>query len=199
MAKSAQYRVLFRRHRTGKTNYYLRKKLLASRGPRLVVRKTLNYIITQICDAKVKGDKTLISAFSGELKKEYGWLAGVGNLSAAYLTAYLLALRATKKRIKHAVLDIGLIPPTKGSRVFAALKGALDAGLDVPHSEEVLPSEDRIRGKHIAEYAKKLASEDSRLFNKQFSRIIKRGLDPRDFPEHFDKIKKNMIDSFGGK
>ena len=199
MAKSAQYRVLFRRHRTGKTDYYLRKKLLASRKPRLVVRKTLNYIIVQICDAKVKGDKTLVSAFSKELSKEYGWQGGFGNLSAAYLTGYLVGLRATGKRIKRAILDIGLIPPTKGSRVFAALKGVLDAGLDVPHNEEILPPEDRIKGKHIEEYARKLADENSQLFNKRFSRIIERGLNPRDLSEHFDKIKQNMTTSFGGK
>jgi len=32
------------------------------------------------------------------------------------------------------------------------LKGALDAGLNVPHSEEAFPSEDRLLGKHIEEH-----------------------------------------------
>ena len=35
--------------------------------------------------------------------------------------------------------------------MFAALKGLLDAGLAVPHSPEVLPSKERLRGEHIGE------------------------------------------------
>jgi len=50
--------------------------------------------------------------------------------------------------------------PVKGSRVFAALKGAVDAGLKVPHSESILPDESRIKGEHIAAYAKSLDEEE---------------------------------------
>ena len=38
---------------------------------------------------------------------------------------------------------------TRGGRVYAALKGMSDAGLDIPHSEDVYPDEDRLNGAHI--------------------------------------------------
>ena len=46
-------------------------------------------------------------------------------------------------------MDIGLATPKKGSKVFASLKGMVDSGLDIPHNEKILPSEERIRGEHI--------------------------------------------------
>ena len=49
----------------------------------------------------------------------------------------------------EAVLDIGLAASTRGGRVYAALKGMSDAGLDIPHSEDVYPDEDRLNGAHI--------------------------------------------------
>ena len=49
----------------------------------------------------------------------------------------------------EAILDIGLAASTPGNRVFAALKGMVEAGLEIPHGEEVLPSDDRINGSHI--------------------------------------------------
>ena len=49
----------------------------------------------------------------------------------------------------EAVLDIGLAASSPGSRVFSALKGMIDAGLDIPHGASVLPSEERLSGKHI--------------------------------------------------
>ena len=61
----------------------------------------------------------------------------------------LLGLKAKNKNIKEAVLDIGFRSPVKGSLVYTVLKGAVDAGLKVPHSTEILPSEDRIKGTHM--------------------------------------------------
>jgi large subunit ribosomal protein L18 len=52
------------------------------------------------------------------------------------------------------VLDIGLARATPGARVFAALKGAVEAGLEIPHGEEILPDDARTRGAHIAAYNK---------------------------------------------
>ncbi|MHA1238738.1 MAG: 50S ribosomal protein L18 [Candidatus Odinarchaeia archaeon] len=192
MAKGPQYRVPFRRRRLGKTDYYLRKKLLLTKIPRLVVRKTLKYIITQVVEAKPQGDVVLASANSKELSTKFGWKASCGNLPAAYLTGYLVGLRALKNGIKKAVLDIGLHAPIKGSRVFAALKGAVDSGLEVPHGEEVFPLEDRIKGVHIAKYAEMLASEDEELYRKRFSKILEKGLDLVKLPEHFEEVKENI-------
>jgi large subunit ribosomal protein L18 len=49
------------------------------------------------------------------------------------------------------VLDIGLRVPSKGAVVFAALRGIIDAGVEVPHGDDVLPSDDRLSGKHMRE------------------------------------------------
>jgi len=56
-----------------------------------------------------------------------------------------------KKGINQATFDIGLHVPSKGSKVFACLKGMVDAGMGIPHDKSILPSEDRIKGKHIKE------------------------------------------------
>ena len=55
-----------------------------------------------------------------------------------------------KKSINNAVLDIGLNVSTKGSRIYAALKGAIDSGLKIPHNKDILPDEKRIKGNHIS-------------------------------------------------
>lgn len=34
------------------------------------------------------------------------------------------------------------------------MKGAVDSGLEIPHSKEIFPSEDRLTGKHIDKYRK---------------------------------------------
>ena len=47
------------------------------------------------------------------------------------------------------MLDIGLAANSKGGRVYAALKGMSDAGLEIPHSEDVYPDEERLNGAHI--------------------------------------------------
>jgi large subunit ribosomal protein L18 len=69
----------------------------------------------------------------------------------------LFAVRALNANYQGAILDIGLHQATPGSRVFAALKGAVTAGLDVPHGEEVLPDDSRVKGEHIAGYASERA------------------------------------------
>ena len=79
----------------------------------------------------------------------YGWDASTGNIPAAYLTGFLAGLRAKSRGVKEAILDVGLNPPIKGSRIYAALKGVVDAGLDVPHNPDVLPDDSRISGEHI--------------------------------------------------
>ena len=158
MARNAIYRVKMRRRREGKTNYRKRLAYLKSGKPRAVVRKTLRYMIVQIVEYHDDGDKILVGVTSSHLKK-YGWNGSFKNTPAAYLTGYLAGKLALKKGINEAVLDIGLQSPVKGSRVFAALKGLVDAGLDVPHSEEVYPSEDRIKGEHISEEIAKMFEE----------------------------------------
>ncbi|VVB89132.1 50S ribosomal protein L18 [uncultured archaeon] len=153
MATGARYRVKFRRARDGKTDYRARKQLLISRKPRFVVRKSLKNTSMQLILPEKEGDVTLVSANTADLKK-YGYTGGTGNLPSAYLAGLLLGYRAKKKGQAEAILDAGLYQVTKGGRIYAALKGAVDSGLEIPHDPEIFPSEDRITGKHIDKYKK---------------------------------------------
>jgi len=191
MAKGKKYRIPHRRRREGKTDYRARLKLIKSQLPRLVVRKSLNNIICQLVEFNEKGDKVLTYADSKELKR-FGWKVNCGNIPAAYLTGMLCGLRAKKKKISKAVLDIGLYRSTKGSRLYAAMKGVIDAGISVPHSEEILPNEKRIKGAHIADYAKLLKSEKPSLYKKMFSAYLKTGVEPEKIREMFEATKKEI-------
>jgi len=141
------YVVKFRRHIEGKTDYKARASLLESGLPRLVVRKTNLYIIAQIVSSKEAQDKVICTANSKELLS-YGAEGSLKNIQAAYLTGFLIAHKIRDK-IKKAILDLGLQRSTKGSRCYAVLKGVLDAGLEVPHSKGMLPSEERVQGKNL--------------------------------------------------
>lgn len=148
MAQGSQYRVQFRRQRKGKTNYRYRAQLLKSNLPRAVVRKTNNNCIVQIAQFELKGDKIIAVAIGKELKK-FGWNDKSSSTPAAYLTGLLAGKRAVKLGMKKAVLDIGLHAPAKGSKVFAALRGLIDAGIEISHGEAILPSEERLKGMHL--------------------------------------------------
>jgi large subunit ribosomal protein L18 len=193
MARTARYRVQLRRRREGKTDYQARKRLVVSKKPRLVVRNTLKNMSAQIVVAKPHGDEVLAAAHSRELKK-FGWQASTGNVPSAYLTGLLCGLRAKKEGVKEVVLDIGLIPPTKGSRLFAALNGVLDGDIEVPHGEEKLVKE-RTNGVHIALYGKKLGP-GSEGYAARFSGYLARNLAPEKVPEHFSQVKADIVKSF---
>ncbi len=200
MAKNSRYCVPYRRRKEGKTNYRKRKALVISGKPRLVVRGTLKNLTTQIVVAKPHGDEVLVSAHSRELLKNYGWKVPRGNLPAAYLTGLLCGLKAKVKDIKEVILDMGLHSPSKGARVFAALKGVLDAGLNVSYNEEKLPEEKRIRGEHIAQYAKTLSTNTEKYMS-TFSKYLESKIPPESLPEHFTEVKKALISTYksGGK
>jgi large subunit ribosomal protein L18 len=149
MKTGPRYHVKPRRHRERKTDYRLRLKLLRSKKPRIVVRKSLKAIRVQFVEYNPQGDRILVSAISNELAKEYGWKFSASNTPAAYLTGLLAGKRAKDKGIEQGVLDIGLFHPTVGSTVFATLKGVLDAGVECPHDAEMLPKEERLYGLHV--------------------------------------------------
>lgn len=153
MATGSRYRVKFRRVRMGKTDYRARKQLLISRKPRLVVRKSLKNTQIQIIVPEQSGDVTLVCANTQDLKK-YGFTAATGNITSAYLAGLLLGYRAKKKGQTEAIADLGLYHTTKGGLLYAAIKGAVDAGLEIPHDPKIFPTEDRIMGKHIDKYRK---------------------------------------------
>jgi large subunit ribosomal protein L18 len=191
MAKKANYRVQLRRRREGKTDYQARKALVASRKPRLVTRTSNKNVEAQIIMAKPHGDEVLVSANSRELIKSYGWRAPTGNIPAAYLTGLLIGVKAKSAGIKEAILDLGLVSPTKGSRSFSVLSGVVDAGVDVPHSEEKIVKE-RVKGDHIAKYAKSLGV-GSEEYTAKFTKYTAQGISPEKIGELFATVKANII------
>jgi len=182
---------------------------------RLVVRFTNTDVICQVVYAKLQGDVVLCAAYSHELPK-YGLKVGLTNWSAAYCTGLLLARRVLTKlgladkyegaeeadgtfnlveangdgpRPFKCFLDVGLRRTTTGARVFAAMKGASDGGILIPHSESRFPGYDAesknleaevlrnyIYGGHVADYMKQLQEEDDDKYKRQFSKYIAAGI-----------------------
>jgi large subunit ribosomal protein L5e len=140
------------------------KNKYESKRYRFVVRRTNKQILTQIIYATMTGDKVLCSAESLELAN-HGLTAGLTNYSSAYATGLLLARRLLKqvkladdykgvekvdgelyiqeaegdKRPFKALLDVGIQRTTTGARLFGALKGACDGGINIPHSQKRFP------------------------------------------------------------
>ena len=163
MAQGARGRVPFRRRRQGRTDYRRRLRLLRSGLARAVVRKSLNQTQVQIVSYGEGGDRVLVSAVGTELR-ELGWTGGAGNVPAAYLVGLLAGRRAKAAGVPKVVLDLGLQQPVKGGRLFAAAKGLVDAGVELPHGEDVFPSDARLRGEHLGEErAKEIASVRAKL------------------------------------
>ena len=146
MAKGTTYRVGMKRRREGKTDYRRRTRYLLSGLPRLVVRRSNAHYFAHISVPSDEGDMTLASAHSKELFRDFGWKGNGGRGTSGYLTGYLCGKRATHAGIQKAILDAGLAIPGTGSNIFAVLKGAVDAGLDVPCDDGIFPGMERIGG-----------------------------------------------------
>merc|ERR1712018_763346 len=201
-----RYQTKFRRRREGKTDYQARKGLTIQyknkfNTPkyRLIVRSTNKDIVCQIAYSRMQGDIILASAYAHELKN-YGVSVGLTNYAAAYCTGLLLARRVLAKfnldgndedegSTFHCCLDVGLARTTTGARIFGAMKGAVDGGVDIPHSDKRFPGYDKeasefnadvhrrhIFGQHVADYMNTLSEEDEEAYKKQFSKFIKLGL-----------------------
>jgi len=193
---------------------------------RYVVRFTNKDIVAQVISATIAGDFVLASAYAHELP-QYGLKVGLTNYSASYCTGLLLARRVLKKlemdeeyqgnieatgedfsvepaesrRPFRALLDVGLLRTTTGNRVFGALKGALDGGLDIPHSEKRFAgfSKDSksldadvhrkyIYGGHVAAYMKALIEDEPEKYQTHFSEYIKAGVEPDNIEELYKKV-----------
>ncbi|VDO98866.1 unnamed protein product, partial [Soboliphyme baturini] len=208
-----RFQVKFKRRRQGKTDYYARRYLVVQSKNkyntpkyRMIVRISKQDIVCQIAYAKIGGDVV------------YGIKLGLTNYAAAYCTGLLLARRHLKKlgleQIYKGVekvdgedynvesledhpgafrchLDVGLARTITGARVFGAMKGAVDGGLDIPHSDkrffgydgkekkyDPAAHRDRIFGRHVANYMKLLKENDMTHYQRQFSRYIKEGIEP---------------------
>jgi large subunit ribosomal protein L18 len=181
MATGPRYKVPMRRRREARTDYQQRLRLLKSGKPRLVARKSNAHVTAQLVSNGPDGDLTVASAHSSDLA-EYGWEAPTGNLPAAYLTGLLAGRRAVEAGLEEAVLDIGLNTPTPGSKVFAVQEGAIDAGLEIPHNDDVLADWERTRGEHVAAYAE----QEDGLYSGDF--------DATELPAHFDEMRDTLLE-----
>ena len=192
---------------------------------RFVVRVTNKDITCQIVAADLTHDVVLAAAYAHELPR-YGIKFGLTNYAAAYATGLLLARRINKKfnleyegntevngedynveaaeegaKPFRALLDVGLARTTSGARVFGALKGATDGGLDVPHNDHRFPGSKRdggewttspethrkyIFGQHVADYMKQLEDDDEAL-NRQFGRYVTAGIKADDIEAIYTK------------
>jgi len=193
---------------------------------RLIVRFTNKDIVCQIAYARIEGDVVVCAAYAHELPR-YGVKVGLTNYAAAYCTGLLLARRLLKKfgldqtyegqlepdgeefcvedvdgapGAFRAYLDVGLARTTTGARVFGALKGAADGGIDVPHSNRRFPGydaessqfsasvhRDHIMGKHVADYMTYLQENDEEAYKRQFSQFIKNSIAPAKVEEMYKK------------
>ncbi|KAJ3678175.1 hypothetical protein LUZ60_001978 [Juncus effusus] len=193
---------------------------------RFVVRFTNKDICAQIISASITGDLVLASAYSHELPN-FGLEVGLTNYAASYCTGLLLARRVLKKlemdaeyegnveatgedfyieptetrRPFRALLDVGLIRTTTGNRVFGALKGALDGGIDIPHSDKRFAgfSKDNksldaethrnyIFGGHVANYMRSMMEDEPEKYQTHFSEYIKKGIEADEMEALYKKV-----------
>ena len=121
--------------------------------PRAVVRVSNTQVTCQLVAYERDGDKVLASVTGKSLVDSFKWPADASRKSvpACYLAGYALATSAVSKGHSEAILDIGLAASSPGNRAYAALRGMVEAGLEIPHSGDVLPSDERVNGEHIGE------------------------------------------------
>ncbi|MCW4049252.1 MAG: 50S ribosomal protein L18 [Candidatus Bathyarchaeota archaeon] len=190
MAKGPRYRVPYRRRRQKKTDYAARRTLATSEYPRFVVRASNRNILVQVTKAEIEGDYVLAYTSSKELKEKYGWAASGKNIPAAYLIGCIAGQKALEAGIERVNLDVGLKKVTYGNKIFAVVKGALDAGLEVPCDSDIIPTPERINASSIAEYAENM--EDPIEYESRFSVYLRRGLRPEELNAHFDEVKARI-------
>ncbi|XP_023241200.1 60S ribosomal protein L5-A-like [Centruroides sculpturatus] len=198
---------------------------------RMIVRFTNKDIICQIAYARIEGDVIVCAAYAHELPR-YGVKVGLTNYASAYCTGLLLARRLLKKfgldeiyagcvdvtgeeynvediegqpGAFRAYLDVGLARTTTGARVFGAMKGAVDGGIDIPHSNKRFPGYDsetkefspdvhrkHIFGQHVADYMRILMEEDEEAYKKQFSQYIKLGITADELEDIYKKAHASI-------
>jgi large subunit ribosomal protein L18 len=140
------YSKILRRLREEKTNYRKRGTMLMGKRDFITVNITNENTQVQILTPGMTGDKVIASAHSRYLL-EKGWKGSRKSVPAAYLTGYLAGKKAIGKGAKGAIMYTGTRRFTQ--RMAAALKGIIDAGLEVPADPETFPAEARINGEHL--------------------------------------------------
>lgn len=106
-----------------------------------------------------------------------------------------------EKRPFRALLDVGIKNTTTGAKVFAAMKGASDGGLDIPHSNKRFPGYNRdtksfdadthkarIMGEHIADYMREMEEDDEENYKKHFAKYLENDIDAEGIEETLEKV-----------
>lgn len=154
---------VLKRRKSGQTNYHKRLKMVSSEIPRFVVRPTHRGISAQVISYSPEGDR-VISTVTDRTLKKLGLEAALGNNTpVSYLVGYATGLKAKKKNVENAILDTGRYNITTGGRISAALKGFVDAGVEIPYDEKIFPDEKRIRGEHLKKAAINIDEAKSKL------------------------------------
>jgi len=142
-------RVLKRRKREHKTDYLKRTKLLKSGTARIVFRKTNKYVIAQYVTSKHAQDKVEFMVNSQQLI-EYGWpkesSGSLKSIPASYFIGLLIGKKIIKKGLENPIPDFGMIRNLHKTKIYAFLKGLLDAGIKINYKEEIFPEQERIQG-----------------------------------------------------
>ncbi len=155
---------------------------MISKRPRVVVRKSGRDLTIQLVQHGAAGDTTIAAARALDLRN-LGYKGGTGNIPAAYLTGFLFANRARAAGYSNGVLDMGLNANSRGSRIYAAVMGALEGGFDIPFDRKPLPAPERTRGEHIAAFA-----------DANPARFSKYAIDPKGLPDHVDSMRREIFD-----
>jgi large subunit ribosomal protein L18 len=185
------YVPMYRRRRSGATNYNSRKKAISSRGTLLAVRISGKNVSAQFLKPTVTGDIVLAAAHSHALKK-LGWTGSLKSVPACYLLGLWAGKHAKQKGIESAFLYNGVAPFVKGSRISAFVKGVIDGGVEVPFAEEAMPSEERLKGENIAKYAAELA-KDKDAYDRRFSGLLRQGFKPEDYAQNYMRVKDAIV------
>ncbi|NMJ76872.1 50S ribosomal protein L18 [Nanohaloarchaea archaeon] len=156
MADTSNYEIPLKRRKNQETDYDQRLDLISSGKPRAVVRLSNNHTRVHVSRYDREGDHNSAQTISKELE-DYGWKHHTGNLPAAYLTGFLAGHKAD---VDELILDIGLRKDSREGRIFAAVQGLRDAGVEVPAGEEALPDRSRTRGEHIKHMSDKQVPEN---------------------------------------
>ncbi len=155
------------RRRSNKTDYGKRLKILKSERPRIVFRKTNKFVIAQYVTSDETKDKVEIGVNSKQLMN-FGWpedfKGSLKSLPASYLTGFLIGKKILKEKKDAPIIDLGMIRTVHKTKIFAFVKGVVDAGVELKADEKAFPEEDRIKGKNLK----------------------------KDFTAMFDKIKSNI-------
>ena len=149
----SKMKTLKRRRQENKTDYAKRIKLLKGELPRIVIRKTNKYISIQHVTSKEAQDK-IEAGINSKVLLNYGWpkeaKGSLKSIHAAYLTGYLFGKKISQQgKEKDIIIDFGMIRNLHKTKIYAAVKGLIDAGVQIKYKKDIFPDENRIKGNHM--------------------------------------------------